>query len=143
MVNLTEPQLEFEFSAGNHDQALGFGALRVWVGKVSIWSDIDGGGVSWTWIDLLEQLADSWPYLKYEESAPLGIYDGFLSLLRNGHTATTEFDFGPSVESTRDEYVFVRRHNLATGIEGLYLPSFSLLREGRNIWVASANAQRL
>jgi Zn-dependent peptidase ImmA (M78 family) len=143
MAQVSRPKLEFEFAPGNHDQALGFGALRVWVGNASIWSDLDGGGVSWTWIDLLEQLTNSWPFLKYEESTPQGTYDGVLSLLRNGYAATAEFDFGPAVESTREEYIFVRRHNLATGIEGLYLPSFSLLREGRNVWVASANVKRL
>jgi Zn-dependent peptidase ImmA (M78 family) len=143
MAQINRPKLEFEFIPGNHDQALGFGALRVWVGNVSIWSDVDGDGVSWTWIDLLEQLARSWPFLKYEENTPQGTYDGALSLLRNGYSATTEFEFGTPTESTEQEYIFVRRHNLATGIEGLYLPSFSLLREGRNVWVASANVKRL
>jgi Zn-dependent peptidase ImmA (M78 family) len=135
--------LQFEFVPGAHDQALGFGALRVWVGKSTIWNDAEGRGISWTWIDLLEQLSRAWPFLKYEETAPPRAYDSTLSLLRTGRLAATDFDFEPVTESTRATYIFLRRHNLATGIEGLYLPSFSLLREGRRIWVASTNVAKL
>jgi len=133
--------LEFEFAPGNHDVALGFGSLRVSIGNSSIWSDEEGNGIPWTWIDLLEQLARAWPFLKYEESAPPGTYG--LALLRTDHFASPDFDFEPSAQATRDSYIFRRRHNLATGIEGLYLPNFSLLREGRNIWVVSANIAKL
>jgi Zn-dependent peptidase ImmA (M78 family) len=135
--------LQFEFIPGSHDKALGFGALRVWLGRSTIWNDAEGRGISWTWIDLLEQLSRAWPFLKYEETAPPRAYDSTLSLLRTGRLAATDFDFEPVTESTPATYIFLRRHNLATGIEGLYLPSFSLLREGRKIWVASTNVAKL
>jgi len=134
--------LQFEFTPGGHDQALGFGALRACVGKFPIWTDERDRGIPWTWIDLLEQFARAWPFLKYEESAPSGAYDGTLSLLRNGHVTSPDF-LEPAPESSREIYIFLRRHNLATGIEGLYLPSLSLLREGRKMWVASANVAKL
>ena len=136
-------KLQFEIRLSEQDKALGRGTLGVRVGKSLIWSDEAGRGVGWTWIDLLEQLARSWPFLKYEESAPPGTYDGMLSLLRKGHFPSTDFDFEPAPESTRETYIFLRRHNLATGIEGLYLPSLSLLREGRKVWVASLNVVKL
>lgn len=136
-------QLQFEFQPGAHDEALGFGVLRVCIGNSPVWSDSEGRGIPWTWIDLLEQLARAWPFLKYEENAPVGAYDGTLSLLRTGHFASAAYDVEPGVESTRETYVFLRRHNLATGIEGLYLPSLSLLREGRKMWVASPNITKL
>jgi hypothetical protein len=100
--------LEFEFAPGNHDVALGFGSLRVSIGNSSIWSDEEGNGIPWTWIDLLEQLARAWPFLKYEESAPSGTYG--LALLRTDHFASPDFDFEPSAQATRDSYIFRRRH---------------------------------
>jgi Zn-dependent peptidase ImmA (M78 family) len=136
-------RLHFEVNLSSQSKHLGLGSLRVGVGKSQIWGNKVGGGIDWTWIDLLEQLALSWPFLKYEESAPPGTYGATLSLLRTGHPATRDFDFEPATEVPRETYVFLRRHNLATGIEGLYLPSFSLLREGRKIWVASLNVAKL
>ena len=133
--------LEFEFTPGNHDVALGFGSLRVSIGNSFIWSDEEGKGIPWTWIDLLEQLARAWPFLKYEENSPPGT-DG-IKLLHADRFASPDFDFEPSAQTTRDSYIFRRRHNLATGIEGLYLPNFSLLREGRNVWVVSPNISKL
>ena len=135
--------LQFEFTPGAHDEALGFGSLRASIGKSPIWTDEADRGIPWTWIDLLEQLACAWPFLKYEESVPAGAYDGALSLLRTGRFDSPQFDFEPLVESTTETYIFLRRHNLATGVEGLFLPSLSLLREGRKMWVASAKITKL
>ncbi|MGO8855130.1 MAG: ImmA/IrrE family metallo-endopeptidase [Steroidobacteraceae bacterium] len=143
MIPKKQSQLEYEFIPGQHDQALGFGSLRVSLTTSSIWCDSDGRGIPWTWIDLLEQLASSWPFIRYEESAPEGVYDSTLRLLRQGRLAATDFDFEPATQNSKDIYIFLRRHNLATGITGLFLPSFSLLREGQKIWVASANVAKL
>lgn len=136
-------KLQFELSLSEQSKHLGLGTLRVSVGKSQIWCDSAGGGITWTWIDLLEQLARSWPFLKYEESAPPGAYENQLGLLRKGRYLSGEFDFESLTEVSRETYVFLRRHNLSTGIEGLYLPSFSLLREGRRMWVASSNVTKL
>jgi Zn-dependent peptidase ImmA (M78 family) len=138
-------KLHFEISLSSQSMHLGVGSLRAAVGKSPIWENEAGRGIEWTWIELLEQIARSWPFLKYEESAPPGAYDVTLSLLRTGHIATRDFDFegAAATEVSENTYVFLRRHNLATGIEGLYLPSFSLLREGRKIWVASSNVAKL
>jgi Zn-dependent peptidase ImmA (M78 family) len=134
-------KLQFEFRPGNHDEALGFGSLRVSFGNSPIWSNEQGQGIAWTWIDLLEQLASSWAFLKYDESTPPDARDT-LSLLSTGHVTSQDY-FETTPESTDDTYIFVRRHNLATGIEGLYVPTLSLLREGRKMWVASRSATRL
>ena len=80
---------------------------------------------------------------KYDENAPAGTYNGRLSLLRTGHSETAKYPVAAGIERTRETYAFLRRHNLATGIEGLYLPSLSLLREGRKMWVASPNVTKL
>jgi hypothetical protein len=130
--------LHFEVALSAHDQALGLASLRAIIDKSVVWTDQEGRGVSWTWIDLLEQLAQSWPFLRYEESIPLGASENVTSFLRNGRVASPIYGLEPSVESTREDYVFLRRHNLSSGIEGLYLPNLALLREGRKIWVVSA-----
>ena len=136
-------KLQFDIRLSEQGKHLGVGSLRVSLGKSQIWCNESGRGIDWTWIDLLEQLARSWPFLKYDEIAPPGAHDGTLSLLRRGHPAMGDFDFEPPAEVSRETYLFLRRHNLATGVEGLYLPSFSLLREGRKMWVASSNVARL
>lgn len=135
--------LQFEISLSEQEKHLGVGSLRASLAHSQIWCDEAGRGIKWTWIDLLEHLGRSWPFLKYEESSPPGVYDGTLALLRKGHPATPDFEFESPTEVSRETYAFLRRHNLATGIEGLYLPSFSLLREGRKIWIASSNVARL
>src|SRR5580693_58155 len=137
-------KLQFELTLSGHDKALGRGYIRAYVGDSSIWGDEElHRGISWTWIDLLEQLARSWPFLKYEESGPREVHD-LLALLRDGRTSPADYDFEPMVqECTKEAYVFVRRHNLATGIEGLYLPSLSLLREGMKMWVVSSVVRKL
>lgn len=136
--------LQFDLSLSEHDRALGCGSLRAFVGKYAIWSDEEQRrGISWTWIDLLEQLARSWRFLKFEESTPSGEYD-WQALLREGRILQRDSDLDePSPESTKESYIFVRRHNLASGIEGLYLPSLSLLREGRRMWVVSSTVTKL
>jgi len=136
-------KLHFEMQLSEQGKHLGVGSLRVALGKSQIWCNEAGRGIHWTWIDLLEQLARSWPFLEYEESVPRGTYESTLALLRRGHPATRDFDFEPVTEVSRETCIFLRRHNLSTGVEGLYLPSFSLLREGRKMWVASSHVAKL
>jgi Zn-dependent peptidase ImmA (M78 family) len=130
--------LHFDVTLGAHDQALGLGSLRAAIGKSFVWTDQEGRGISWTWIDLLEQLAQSWPFLKYEESTPLSASESVTAFLRSGRVASPIYGLEPTVESTKEDYIFLRRHNLSSGIEGLYLPNLSILREGRKIWVVSS-----
>jgi hypothetical protein len=84
----------------------------------------------------------SWAFLKYDETSPLGAKDSMLSLMSRGHAVAADSDIESGPEVSRETYIFVRRHNLASGIEGLYLPTLSLLREGWKIWVASLNVTR-
>lgn len=136
--------LQFDLWLGEHEKSLAQGSLRAFVGRFPIWSDEERRrGISWTWIDLLEQLGRSWPFLKYEESVPLSVGD-WRSLLRDGRGPEADYDFEPGWPThSREAYVFVRRHNLATGLEGIYLPSLSLLREGHKMWVISSAVIKL
>lgn len=136
-------ELLFDLTFSTTDMVLGRGSLRVFIGEKEIWGDeTQRRGITWTWIDLLEQLARSWPYLKYEESAPIEVRD-YLTLLEEGRYLLPDYDLAPSLTAIPQSiYIFLRRHNLATGIEGLYLPSLSFLREGRKMWVLSRGARK-
>jgi hypothetical protein len=144
MIIGKDNKLQFDVVLSRRDHALARGSLRAFIGKYSIWSDEQQQrGISWTWIDLLDHLARAWPFLKYEEGTPLGVIKP-LELLRDGRVAQTEYDFEPTTpECTKEAYIFVRRHNLATGIDGLYLPPLSLLREGKSMWVVSTVVTKL
>jgi Zn-dependent peptidase ImmA (M78 family) len=143
-VSLRPPErLQFDLEFSEQQKSLGLGALRVRIGETPIWSNEEGRALDWTWIDLLEQLARSWAFLKYDETSPLRAKDSMLSLMSRGHVVAADSDIESGPEVSRETYIFVRRHNLATGIEGLYLPTLSLLREGWKMWVASLNVTRL
>jgi Zn-dependent peptidase ImmA (M78 family) len=133
-------ELNFSLEWSGDGGALAQGALRVRFGDTNIWADDAGNGIRWTWIELLEQLARSWPFLLNEELVPEEIGAGIFDVLRTGLLQADEFGSG---EISRSAYVFNRRHNLATGIEGLFLPSFSILREGRKVWIGSRSVLRL
>lgn len=143
-MNLRPPEkLQFDLEFSEQQKSLGLGALRVRVGQTPIWSDEEGRALDWTWIELLEQLARSWAFLKYDETSPLATKENMLSLMSRGHVVAVDSDIESGPEVSRETYFFIRRHNLATGIEGLYLPTLSLLREGWKMWVASLNVTRL
>ena len=143
-MSLGPPEkLQFDLEFSEQQKSLGLGALRARIGEKPIWSNEEGRALDWTWIDLLEQLARSWAFLKYDETSPLGAKDSMLSLMSRGHVVAADSDIESGPEVSRDTYIFVRRHNLASGIEGLYLPTLSLLREGWKMWVASLNVTRL
>lgn len=143
-MSLRPPErLQFDLEFSERQKSLGLGALRVRIGETPIWSNEEGRALDWTWIDLLEQLARSWAFLKYDETSPLRAKDSMLSLMSRGHVVAADSDIESGPEVSRETYIFVRRHNLATGVEGLYLPTLSLLREGWKMWVASLNVTRL
>jgi Zn-dependent peptidase ImmA (M78 family) len=136
-------KLQFDLEFSEKQISLGLGALRLRIGNTAIWGDEEGRALDWTWIDLLEHLANSWAFLKYDETTPLRGRDSILSLLSRGHVVAVGSDVDPGPEVSRETYFFLRRHNLATGIEGMYLPPLSLLREGWKMWVGSLNVTRL
>ena len=126
--------LHFEIRWSRSDRHAALGRLAARIGGTTIWGEEPGRGIAWTWIELLETLAKSWPYLMYEEFSPRQLdYRALADLLRYGRTTDDERIYGVSDE----DYVFSRRHNLAFGIDGLFLPALSLLRQGNQVWVVS------
>ena len=91
-ILIGKPQgLQFEVEwLGDHSEATAAeatrGRLLLWVGEHLIWGRRLGSsfrGLIWTWIEFLEFLAESWPYLAYEEGYPFGLHPNSPTRLRD------------------------------------------------------------
>lgn len=117
-----------------------WGRLALAIGGQSIWGSARGG-VEWTWIELLEWLADAWPWLIHEESGPGSLpfaWDAARPQLAMS-TFERSLEELPSARrgKVHEEVLgFIERHDLARALHGAIVPSVLVLREGRGIWVA-------
>jgi hypothetical protein len=139
--------LTFDADTRNTDLAWGQGVL--WVDAEPVWFQQDQEGESkplyWTWIDLLEFLGRNWAWLVHEENYPFHLTPLDPTRLR-GEAQKRWEDLPESTVLDEDEQVFrfERRHNLASGMKGVFLPEVSVLREGNLAWVcAEGRAHRL
>jgi Zn-dependent peptidase ImmA (M78 family) len=87
-------------------------------------------GIDWSWIELLEHLAQSWPRLAWEETDPLAIGE-----LPNRVRPEAERGWENVPEEIRDHQEalvlsFEEAHNLALGLGGIELPGLWILRQG-------------
>lgn len=124
-----------------HKAACGWGAGTLWLNGRAIWF---GGGspeapqpLVWTWIDLLEHLADGWPHLRIESPWPL---DWLAEPMREGGNFWQVADdrwqeLDEAVADAEEARVldFARRHNLAAGWQGLNVPALYWYRQGREV----------
>ncbi len=120
------------------DLVLWFAGKRLWVSDAGDEMDGRGGPVRWTWIDLVEHLGRSWPFLQYEENAPYGlIADGPENLRDKRLLESVEGHSRVEVEDA--VHAFQHRHDLAAGLKGIWLPPVWLIREGRVMRVRAAD----
>lgn len=128
--------LEIELSEDEqHERRLGWGLVRLSLGGEPVWTDDDSLSepkpLFWTWVDLLEFLARSWPWLLLEESYPIPVsplHPGYLQ-----REAERRWEDTPDSDAAHEERLvqrFIRRHDLAAGLKGLFLPSVVLMRAG-------------
>jgi Zn-dependent peptidase ImmA (M78 family) len=95
-------------------------------------------GFDWTWIDLLEHLAEIWAWLELEDGWPRGI------------SPQTPLDYESAVRARLADlpgqrrlkekqrfHEFRDRHDLARSLQGAVAPSLWVVREGRQMWLAS------
>lgn len=121
---------------------LGWGSLLLRIDGRKVWTqgDDEPGPVSWTWIDLVEHLASSWPFLEYEEIGPYGL----APVAANGlfePRALQQARKVHGIERVDDAvYAFRHRHDLAAGLQGIHLPSVWMLREGRLLRILAGDA---
>ena len=144
-----DPSFSFglKFDPERSDLAWGEGAL--WVDSEPLWFQQDLEGLPeplcWTWVDLLEFLGRNWIWLAYEENYPFDLTPFDPTRLRSEARKRWE-DLPEKDVFDEDEQLFrfERRHNLASGMKGIFLPEISILREGNIAWLcAEERAHRL
>ena len=115
------------------------GHLRLSIGGEVIWPpDGDQMGFRWTWIELLEFLANCWPELYWQEGFPFGLPPASPTAVRDRVRTRSAFvaerDATGALE-TLD--AFQETHDLSRAVGGAALPSVWVVREGRLAWVAT------
>jgi Zn-dependent peptidase ImmA (M78 family) len=119
----------------------GWGEGTLWLNGQAFWY---GGGspdapqpLIWTWIDLLEHLAECWPWLQIESPWPL---DWLATPMLEGcnfwHVADDRWQVLDDLTADEEEarvLDFSRRHNLAAGWQGLHVPSLYWYRLGQGV----------
>ena len=118
------------------------GSLRVSLRGRAVWHGVDEtGGFEWTWIELLEFLAESWLYLALEDGPPLGVaLDTAPRMLAAAEVAV---ESGASLwyDIEREQLETYRvTHDLAEAVQGAVMPSLWIVRDGNSGWAASAVA---
>ena len=112
------------------------GTLAVYIGDRQVWGQ-NGSGFLWSWVELLEHLADIWAYLEWEEVDPLGLGESpeYLRL-----AAARRWEATPTrpEEEEKDLWEFERCHNLAAGLQGAWPRDLWLLRQGNTYVIAGA-----
>jgi hypothetical protein len=107
--------LAWEAEPSGETETATWGELTIVLGDVLLWGSHEGSrtrGARWTWVDLLEHLAEVWPWLLFEEGWP---------------------EQGATKEDELFEHRF--RHDLAMAIRGKALPPLWIVREGKHAWV--------
>lgn len=139
-------ELQFRVQFNQDGSGLGWGRGDLFVAGERIWFQQDLSGdptpVLWTWIDLLYFLGRNWAFLMYEETYPIGLTPVDPRALRSA----AEQRWGQGMERAQvwdeDEAIFrfERRHDLATGLKGISLPSVTIVREGQLAWVCTSES---
>lgn len=136
-------QFQLDLHDGRRDDGLAWGDGLLRLQGETIWCrDADNGGeapLHWTWIDLLEALAEHWSALLLEQTYPIPVLPLYPGLLRREAERRWE-DQPDEIIDAEDEavYRFLCRHDLALGLKGVFVPSLILLRQGRQFAVSCA-----
>lgn len=125
------------------DQAdnLAWGHLSAYVNGRQVWCQQDQPAdeptaVHWAWFNLLAYLGKNWPALKFEEAYPLNLNPiNPLGLRELAEKSWEEMDSDQVDEEDEEIFNFERRHDLASGLDGIFLPTLFVLKEGYMAWV--------
>ncbi|NRR32278.1 hypothetical protein HSX11_19050 [Oxalobacteraceae bacterium] len=123
-----------------------WGELQLWLGDTLVWGGRDSQGLAtgicWSWIDLLEFLANAWSYLLDEEQYPLSFNPSELPL-HLGELASKAMQRWLALpEESADEEEdrlrdFLAVHDLSEGLHGISLPKLICLRHGEQMIAAT------
>lgn len=114
--------------------------VRATVGGRLIWGDIAANGeygVSWTWIELLEHLSENWVRLQWEEADPLGINSRPDRLRMDAQRIWGAHPDNIRTSQEEELWSYEQAHNLAAGLQGIWLPELWLVREGNNFRITA------
>ena len=135
------PKFEISWSeqnaAGDAGQAT-WGRLAVKVGEHLLWGTVHEGnqlGFEWSWIELLEGLAQNWPWLEWEQGWPPGINPGDPGSY--GEEARSTLSRCPErlrLDMENAFFEFQESHDLSRFLDGVGLPRLWVVREGRSCW---------
>ena len=119
------------------------GKLTAWLHEDRVWGSEDREGreipLEWSWVELLEFLSHSWPYLKLEPGYPLGLRPTWPAGLRDAAEARWQTIAEDRVNEEQEElFAFEETHDLARGLHGLFVPSIWLVREGDLMRIGTA-----
>jgi len=121
------------------------GTLELRIAGRTVWAERGWPrvrGFTWTWIDLVEFLADAWPFLLWEEVPPGQLRLSSPRWLRAD--AERRWNAVPGEVRSKEEHEFFEfeeRHDLARGLQGAVVPSVFLLRQGQKMWVSGPNSE--
>ncbi len=129
---------------GNDPISATWGTMQLWIGKTLIWGHFEEKGrlvpFEWSWFEMLEFLADAWPYLQGEERTPvifeeLSDLKYLISTLHSRWETLSDNDIETEDELLQD---FLTVHDLSRGIEGAWPEPVILLRQGNEMLAASS-----
>ncbi|MDD4649174.1 MAG: ImmA/IrrE family metallo-endopeptidase [Desulfoplanes sp.] len=129
-------QFEFELADRKLRKGLAWGKGSLLIQGEPVWVTEDVAGneqpVEWSWLDMLEFLAENWPWLVLEESYPLPINPLDVTGMESAAKRRWERLSEAIVDDEDEELIRFRyRHDLALALKGIYLPTVLLLRQGR------------
>lgn len=142
--------LKFD-SVKDQSENLGWGELALAINENLVWFQQDEESspesgrsqprlVHWTWVELLSYLGENWAHLMYEEIYPLDLQPETPLDLRGmaeKRWVDAQLDEEQVFDEDEEVFDFERRHNLASGLKGIFLPSIYIVREGNLAWVCS------
>ena len=118
------------------------GSLRVSLRGKAVWhGPEEATGFEWTWIELLEFLAESWLYLAIEDGTPLGVaLDTVPRMVAAAEMAAESGSpLGSDLEREQLE-AYRMTHDLAEAVQGAAMPPLWIVRDGNSGWAASTTA---
>ena len=135
-------RFEFRFDRSNPaSRRQAWGRAMLFLGDEVIWADDDGCGVdvpfAWSWFDLLEFLAESWPWLVLEQRYPIPVnplYPGMF--VQDAERRWQDLPEALVDEEAVKVYAFSLHHDLAMAIKGAFFPSVVLMRRGNEYLVS-------
>jgi Zn-dependent peptidase ImmA (M78 family) len=124
-----------------------WGDLCIRVDRDLLWGAREDGavrGYRWTWIDLLEHLAEVWPWLSFEEGWPAGpVIRDPTHVLSEARSWVASLPGKEAAEKEDALFEYRHRHDLAMAVRGKLLPQLWIVREGEQAWVVGEAVARL